>query len=267
VRRGLAGLLFFIAAICLALAAGGWYLQRVAFDTSRSGDLARIVLRDDGIRNEITTVAGQATAATLGVPAEQIQAQVDQLARTNQGAALMSQIVSDAHAKLIGERSAPVEITAAQLVQLTRDERVGTLPPVVLPVEEVGVLSTIREVLGWAVPIAAIVGGAALLLGLVAHPRKADAVFGIGTFCILAGVIAFGLGYLVPVYALPHLSDNVWAPAIPAIARYALPIVVVASVVLVAAGAGLMLAAAAARRRKAWSSPVPIRYGDQHRWS
>ena len=43
-RRGLAGLLFFIAAVGLALAAGGWYLQRVAFDTARSGDLARVVL-------------------------------------------------------------------------------------------------------------------------------------------------------------------------------------------------------------------------------
>ena len=36
---------------CLALAAGGWWLQRVAFDTARSGDLAHVVLRDDAIRN------------------------------------------------------------------------------------------------------------------------------------------------------------------------------------------------------------------------
>jgi hypothetical protein len=267
VRRGLAGFLFFIAAICLALAAGGWYLQRVAFDTARSGDLARVVLRQAPIRTEIATVAGQATAQTLGVPAGQIQSEVDQLAQTDAGAALMRQIVSDAHAKLIGERTAPVEITGAQLVQLTRNEAVAGLPPVVLPVEEVGALSTIRQTLGWAVPIAAIVGAAALLLGLVAHPRKADAVFGIGTFCILAGVVAFVLGYVVPVHALPRLTDNIWASAIPAIARYALPVVLVASVVLAAGGIGLMLAAAAARRRRAWSAPVSIRYGDQHRWS
>jgi hypothetical protein len=267
VRRGLAGLLFFIAAVCLALAAGGWYLQRVAFDTSRSGDLARVVLRDPAIRHEIATVAGQATAQTLGVPPEQIQSEVDNLARTNAGAALMSQIVSDAHAKLIGERTAPVQITGAQLVQLTRNEAVAGLPPVVLPVEEVGVLNTVRRALGWAVPVAAIVGGVALLLGLVAHPRKADAVFGIGTFCIIAGVVAFVLGYVLPVHALPRLTDNVWAGAIPEIARYALPVVLVASVVLVAGGLALMIGAAAARRRKAWSSPVSIRYGDQHRWS
>jgi hypothetical protein len=267
VRRGLAGLLFFIAAICLALAAGGWYLQRVAFDTARSGDLAQVVLREAAIRNEIATVAGQATAQTLGVPAEQVRAEVSSLAQSDAGAALMSQIISDAHAKLIGERTGPVEITGAQLVQLTRNEAVAGLPPVVLPVEEVGALSTTRQTLGWAVPIAAIVGAVALVLGLIAHPSKADAVFGIGTFCIVAGIFAIGLGYLVPVYLLPAITDNVWVSAIPEVARYALPVVVVAAIVLIAGGIALMIGAASARRRKAWSSPVPIRYGDQHRWS
>jgi hypothetical protein len=267
VRRGLAGLLFFIAAVGLALAAGGWYLQRVAFDTAHSGDLARVVLRDDAIREQIATTAGAATAQTLGVAPEQIQAQVDTLARSDAGADLMRQIITDAHAKLIGERTAPVEITGPQLVQLTRNEAVGALPPVVLPVEEVGVLSTIREALRWAVPIAAVAGVLALLLGLVAHPHTADAVFGIGTFCIVAGVFAIGLGFLVPVYLLPAITDNVWVSAIPEIARYALPVVVVAAIVLIAGGIALMIGAAAARRRKAWSTPVPIRYGDQHRWS
>lgn len=267
-RRGLAGLLFFVAAVCLALAAGGWYLQRVAFDTQRSGELARVVLEDDAIRTQIATTAAQATAATLGVPVEQVQATVDGYARTSEGAALMSQIVTDAHAKLIGERDAPVQISAAQLVQLTRNESVAGVPPIELPVEEVGVLDTARRALDWAVPIAAIVGGVALLLGLIAHPRKADAVFGIGMFCIIAGVVAMLLGYVVPVHVIPALTDNVWAPAIPAIAEHALPVVAAVSVVLVAAGLALMIGAAAARRRKLWSSPVAIhRYGDQHRWS
>jgi hypothetical protein len=261
-------LLFFVAAVCLALAAGGWFLQRIAFDTHRSGELARVVLKDEGIRTQIATTAAQATAATLGVPVEQVQATVDGYARTREGAELMGQIVSDAHARLIGERDTPVQITAAQLVQLTRNERVGNVPPIELPVEQVGVLDTVRRTLGWAVPVAAIVGGVALLLGLIAHPRKADAVFGIGMFCIIAGVVSMLLGYVVPVHVIPALTDNIWAPAIPAIAEYVLPLVIVVSVVLVAAGLALMMGAAAARRRKLWSSPVAIhRYGDQHRWS
>ena len=81
-RRGLAGLLFFVAAVCLALAAGGWWLEHVAFDTATSGDLADVVLRDPDIRNQIATVAADATAATLGLPATDVRAQVDQLAQT-----------------------------------------------------------------------------------------------------------------------------------------------------------------------------------------
>ena len=85
-----------------------------------------------------------------------------------------------------------------------------------LPVEEVGVARhDPRTTLDWAVPIAAIVGGVALLLGLIAHPRKADAVFGIGMFCIVAGVVAVVLGYVVPVYLLPALTDNVWVAGDP----------------------------------------------------
>ena len=85
-RRGLAGVLFFVAAVCLALAAGGWWLQRVAFDTSSSGELADVVLRDADIRNQIATVAADATAATLGRACRPTcGSQVDQLAQTQAG--------------------------------------------------------------------------------------------------------------------------------------------------------------------------------------
>jgi hypothetical protein len=267
-RRGLAGVLFFLSAVCLALAAGGWWLQRVAFDTSSSSDLADIVLEDEAIRDEIATVAADATAATLGLPAADVRAQVDQLAQTDAGADLMSQIIADSHARLIGLRAAPVQITGQQLVELTRDQRVAALPPVVLPVEEVEVLSSIRTTLDWAVPIAAIAGGCFLLLGLVAHPRKADAVFGIGIFCVLAAVAAVLLGYVVPALLLPAFDDGTWVSVIPTVADHSLPIVIGAAVVLAGGGLALMIGAAAARRRRAWSAPVPInRYADQRRWS
>jgi hypothetical protein len=267
-RRGLAGLLFFVAAICLALAAGGWWLEHVAFDTATSGDLADVVLRDPDIRNQIATVAADATAATLGLPATDVRAQVDQLAQTRAGSQLMRQIIVDSHARLIGLRDAPVQITGAQLVELTRNQQVADVPPVTLPVQEVPILSTIRVTLHWAVPIAAIAGGVALLLGLIAHPRKADAVLGIGVFCIVAAVTAIVLGYLVPVFLLPALDDTTWAAVIPAIARHSLPLLAGAALVLLAIGIALMIGAAAARRRRAWSSPVSVnRYADQRRWS
>ena len=105
--------------------------------------------------------------------------------------------------------------------------------------------------------------------GLIAHPRKADAVFGIGMFCIVAGVVAVLLGYVVPAFLLPALTDNVVGRGDPRARRVrAAGRRSWSSVVLVAAGLALMIGAAAARRRKLWSSPVAIhRYGDQHRWS
>jgi len=268
VRRGVAGLLFLVAAVCLAIAGAGWFLQRVAFDTARSGDLADVILDDAGIRAEIAGVTAEATASTLGLPVEQVRAQVDTLAQTKAGAELMRDIVRDAHARLIGARDEPVQITGEQLVELTRDQRAAEVPPVVLPVEQITVLDVSRRTLDWLVPIAAAAGGVALLLGLIAHPRRADAVFGIGAFCILAGVAVVLLGYVLPAHVLPLTSDDTWMAAIPRVARDALPVVLVVAVVLVGGGVALMLGAAAARRRRLWSAPITsYRWGDQQRWS
>ena len=224
-RRGLAGLLFFVAAICLALAAGGWWLQHVAFDTATSGDLADVVLARPRHPQPDRHRRRRRRRATLGVPAADLRAQVDQLAQTTAGSQLMRQIIVDSHARLIGLRDDPVQITGPQLVELMRNQQVADIPPVTLPVQEVPILSTIRVTLDWAVPIAAIVGGVALLLGLIAHPRKADAVFGIGVFCIVAAVAAIVLGYVVPVFLLPALDDTTWAAVIPAVAQHSLPLV------------------------------------------
>ena len=120
-------------------------------------------------------------------------------------------------------------------------------------------LTTIRTSLDWAVPIAAIAGAVALLLGLVAHPRKADAVFGIGMFCIIAGVAVVLLGYVVPVFLLPGAQrrrvggassrPSPRTPCRSCSSRRSSSC---------AGGLALMIAAAAARRRRAWSSPVPV---------
>lgn len=269
-RRGLAGLLFFIAAICLALAAGGWWLQRVAFNTTTSADLATVVLEDDGIRDQVGMVLSDAAASAIGVPAADLYVVVDQVLQSNdpEVRAVLEGVVADSHARLIGTRDEPVQISGEQIVPIVRDQRAAALPPVILPVEEVGVLSTIRTGLGWFVPGAAIAGALALLIGLIAHPRKSDAVFGIGIFCIVGALAMVLLGYVVPVHLFPTLNDNAWAAVIPAVAEHSLPLVVAAALILAALGIVLILGSAAARRRRSWSTPVTVsRYTDQRRWS
>ena len=273
-RRGLAGLFFFVAAILLAISAGGWWLQRVAFSPSASRAVASEIFDIDSIQDQVVTLVSTAAADRLARPAADLEAELvrnmpallaDQSTRE-----VLADIVSDAHARVIGTREEPVTVTGQQMVQLVRDERVFDVPAVTIPVEKVGFLSTIRATLSWVVPIAAIAGLAALVLGVLAHPRKADAVFGIGVFCILAAVLAMVLGYAVPAFALPALNDGDWVDVIPAVANDELTVVAGLSVVLAVVGLLLVFGSLGSRRKtKGWSSPVRVsRYrGEQRRWS
>jgi hypothetical protein len=274
VRRGLAGLFFFVAAILLAIAAGGWWLQRVAFSPSASRAVAGEIFDIDSIQDQVVTLVSTATADRLGRVAPDIE---QELVRNlpamlaDPGARdVLADIVSDAHARVIGVREEPVTITGQQMVLLVRNQVVFDVPDVTIPVEKVGFLSTIRAALSWLVPISAIAGLAALVLGVLAHPRKADAIFGIGVFCILAAVLGMVLGYAVPAFALPALNDGDWVDVIPAVANDELTVVAGLSVVLAVVGVMLVFGSIGFRRKqKGWSSPVRVnRYrGEQRRWS
>lgn len=268
-RRGIAGLLFFISAICLALAAGGWWLQRTAFDPAISRDASEQVFEDPGIRSEVVSaIVASPQLAPYGVDAATLDGYIELAGRDEQLRDVLGDVVAQSHARLIGTQDEPVQITGTQLVPLIRNEAVASLPAVTLPVEEVGILSTIRVALGWFVPLVAGLGALALVLGLLTHPRRADAVFGIGVFCVLGAVLTLLLGYAVPAWLLPALFDEVWVAVTPAVASATLPFLVTAAVVLVLVGIGLMLASSNLRRRRSWSTPVTTsRYADQRRWS
>jgi hypothetical protein len=274
VRRGLAGLFFFVAAILLAIAAGGWWLQRVAFSPSASRAVASEIFDIDAIQSDVVSRVSAAAAERTGRPATDFE----QMLTTNMQAYLadaeagdvLAEIVSQGHARVIGTRSEPVTITGPQMVPLVRDQVVADMPAVTIPVEKVGFLSTIRAALSWVIPIAALAGLASLVLGVLAHPRKADAVFGIGVFCILAAVLAMVLGYAVPAFALPALNDGDWVDVIPAVANDELTVVAGLSVVLAIVGVVLVFGSMGFRRKqKGWSAPVRVnRYrGEQRRWS
>jgi hypothetical protein len=269
VRRGVAGLLFFVAAVTLAVAAGGWWLQRVAFDPDSSREVAEEVLKDADVRTAIADVIAPPAASTLGISESDLRLVIDTVVQHPDGAAVLADVISDAHARVIGA-GGPVEITGAQMVNIVRDERVSVLPPVVLPIEEEPVLNATRSALQWVVPVAALVGVAALILGILAHPAKADAIFGIGAFCVLAGVLAMTLGYVVPAYVAPLTSDDPWMEVIPAAAQEQVTLVAGLSIGLAILGVVLIFGSAGFRRRRSnWSSPVRVaRYpGEQRRWS
>ena len=182
-------------------------MQRIVFDSATSAAVAATVLHDEpALRDQIAGVVTTATAAKLGVPPAQLGPQIDQTLQIPAGAALARGILGDVHARLVGARSAPVVISPTDMVQLVRNQVVATVPAAPLPVETISWLDTVRRALTFFVPIAALAGVVALVFGFLAHPRRADAVFGVGMFCVFAAVLGGLLGYVVPAFLLPVLE-------------------------------------------------------------
>lgn len=274
-RRGLAGLLFVIAGVLLAVAAGGWWMQRVVFDTSMSSKVATAIFDHDVLRDQVAGAIGGATAERLGRSPEQMTAEIVSafpgLVGDTQARGVLSDIIAQAHAVAIGDRDDPVAITGPQMVPIVRNQVVADLPTVTLAVEEISWLSAVRTTLTFLVPVAAILGLIAVVLGFLAHPTRADVVFGLGVLFIGAAVSTFLLAYVVPAYAVPALTDDGWADVVPTVAESQRGVIGAAAVASALVGCALVFGSAGFRRRKTkgWSAPVrQARYStEQRQWS
>src|SRR3954471_269783 len=272
VRRSLAGLLFASAAVLASLALSAFWLQFTAFSPDHTHSAARAVLQDKDIKNEVAQIISNATAAQLrpGDPAaaQAINSIVLQVANTAQGAGLMADIVADAHARLIGARDEPVEITSEDLVAITRDQQAVVVPAITLEVPKVTALSIMREVLKWLIPIAAGLALVFMILGFAAHPEKFEMLQSLGFLLIGMALLLLLIGYVVPAFVIPLFTDNVWIGAMPRLARDSLGLLLGIMLLLIGAGLGCLAAAAASRRRDRWSQPIRrTSYRGERRWS
>jgi hypothetical protein len=271
-RRTLAGLLLGMAFLCAGLSLSCWMLQRSAFDPGRTEELAYVILEDDDIRADLATRVGNAAAAQMSdkFTVEQLRAFVDDNLATGEGAVLFSGVLSDAHARLIGERDQPVQITGRQMADIVRDDRAAVLPPVSLDVPRVGVLATTRSIVDILVPSCALAGLLFAVIGFATHPER-----GALTRSLAVGLVAFAvfitlLGYVLPRFVIPALSSNPWANAPSHIAQRSLPTIVLIDIVLIGIAAALVLVTATLGRRRRWTAPVSgyrSSYNDQRRWS
>lgn len=273
-RRGLAGLLLVVAALLLALAAGGWWMQRVVFDSASGARVVDAAFGDDVLRADVATAVATATAERLGRPSEQLStgivANFQLMLNDLQVRDVLTDVVRHAQAHMVGSQDEPVGLTGQEMVFIVRDQHVFDVAPAVVTVDSIGWLSATRSVVDLMVPVAAILGLIALVLGIIAHPTRDDIVFSIGVFCIVTAVLTFLLAYVVPAFAIPALTDGEWPSIFPAIAEDNLAIVGGLAVVLAVAGCVLVFGSAGFRRRKAkgWSSPVRPRYSsEQRQWS
>ena len=89
-----------------------------------------------------------------------------------------------------------------------------------------------------------------VLLGLAIHPWRAAALGIIGVGLLAAAVLLVSVGYLLPVRAIPALSDEPWLAVVPDVARDQQPVLVAITVVLVGAGLGCLAGAGLLSRRR-----------------
>jgi len=225
------------------------------------------VLQDEGIKKELVRIIADNVAGQLGRDPIETRSVVAGVAGTKQGAALMAGIIHDAHARLIGERQAPVQITSAQLVELMRTQAVGDLPTITLPVPKVTALDLARRALQWILPIAAIATLVFTALAFTAHPERSALFKSLALGLLLLGVLVALLGYVVPKFVVPALSDSVWANAPAQLVDDSVPLLIGLELLLVGGAAALFAGTGIVRRRRRWSAPVnTARYNDEQRW-
>lgn len=257
-----------IASVLVALAIGAWWLERVAFSPADDREVARAVLADEQIRGQIASIVAAADAPILEQSATQLKDFIEQIALIPDGAALMSTIVADGHARLIGANDELVLITADQQVTIVRDERVGEAAPLTLPVQRVGTVSFLGDWLGWLALVLAGAGLLALLAGIVLRPERGEGTFalGVGLATLAGSLLVFG--YLVPLALLPAFSDDPWMAVFPRLAGHHRNLTVLLAVTALGLAAVVVFGTSSRRQRRQSSTPLNVaRYRDDRSWS
>jgi hypothetical protein len=256
-----------ISGVLIALALSSWWFQRVAFSPSNDSDVTLSILGDEQIRGEIATIVASADAPELNQSPTELKEFIEEIARIPAGAALMTDFVNSAHALLIGQAGGPVLITADEQVVIVRDERVGQMSPITLPVQEVGSLSAIDTGAGWLTIGSLALGFITLVIGLILRPERGEAMFAIGVALAALALFLVILGYLVPLLALPALSDTTWMGIFPRLANHNRNLTLAMAVVALAIGAFVTMRTGSRRERRQQSTPLSVgRYRGDRSW-
>ena len=258
-----------VAAVLVAIAAGSFWLQRVAFSPSPDSGVAYSVMADDEIRGLVSTIVAGATAPTLAQSSAQLREDIEVIARIPAGAALMRQFLGDAHARVIGDSDERVLITPEEQVTIVRNEAVADDDPITLPVQQVGSLSFLNSALSWFTLATLGLGVVIGLAGLFLRPERGEGTFALGVFfASLAGSLVV-FGFLVPQLVLPALADDVWMGLFPQLANHHRNLTLILAAVALALTAAIVFGTGGRRgdRRQSPSSYPMARYSNDRGWS
>ena len=267
-RRSLAGLLFIVSFVLFALSIGSWWMQRVAFTPSANTDSTYSILRDDDIRRSVATQIAQHDAPTLSVETAALRDYIEDSTRIYDGSALMNRFVSEAHARLIGDRDEPVVITPAEQVMIVRSEHVALEPDIALTVSKVDSISIVNTLAGWVTLFAAGFGAVLLIAGLIMRPERGEFTFALSIGFGALAIFTIVFGYLVPLGALGSLSDATWTGLFSRLATKSRNPTLIIAVISGVIAAAIYMGTSSLRQRRQRSTPLAVgRYREQHSWS
>src|SRR6478735_1450505 len=222
-RRGLAAILMSVAMLALGFAIVGWWLNHTAFNPGITEDIAGAVLSNPEVNDQLVRVISANVSAGLaaaGAPIDEatVEEVVRQQTHTAGGVALLEDLVTQAHRRVIGESTAPVMISTEQLVSMFGPAAVN-LEPVVIPVPEVTPISWLDRTLESTVPMAVTIAIVAGVLSFLVDSDKAASLRGLGIGLLLVAAVLMVLGYVAPVYLVPSATSSPWVDVVPQIAR------------------------------------------------
>jgi len=259
-ERSFAGVLFLVAAVAFSASAGAWWMQRIVFTPDETIDSTEAILRESDIRLELNTVITGAAASSLETSATELSATLESvILSTRAGATVMTPLIHQAHSRVIGLRDdEPIQVSGSELIPIVRDQRAAEIPTITMPIQPIGVLKTMRSILGWTIRVGAGIGLIALLLGLFTRPDRRDVLRGLGEFGIALAASMLIFGYLLPVQFLTAIDNRTWAHAIPRLAMRTLPVVIGTAAIFTVVGVALILASRAGGTRRQWSTPLSV---------
>jgi hypothetical protein len=253
VRRTAASILIIIGLVIGAVTLSGWWVRRTAFVTSRTEGLADEILSDPILRGDLARRISEQVSTQLGADPLTVRRVADTTLARPQVAVLFAPVLGDIHARLIGAEAGPVVVGPDLIAAALGDARAQALPPVSLEVPQIDELSSARDGLNRYVAEGAFVAIVLILLGLALHPWRAAAVGLIGVGFLAAAVLLVTVGYLIPVRAVPALSNEPWLAVVPDIAHNQQPVLIAVTVVLVGAGLACLAGAGLLARRRAYA--------------
>jgi hypothetical protein len=256
------------AAVLVAVSIGAWWLQRVAFSPSNDSNVAHSILGDEDIRGQIAAIVAGSTAPALSESPAQLGEKIEGYARIPAGAALMSDIVSSAHGRLIGTFDGRVSISAQEQVNIVRNELVGEASPITLPVQRVGSMAFLHDWLGWFALGSLVLGVLIAIAAALLRPERGEGTFALGVFFAATAASLVVFGYLFPLLILPAFSDDPWMGVFPRLANHDRNMTLLLAVGCLVIAALIVFGTSSRRQRRQRSTPLNVgRYRDDRSWS